>query len=192
MSSAKSSGLIQVKNLHGAEDAAVEQVSGFATMSPDQVGPGKKVSLYFELKLENGELIDSCFEKAPATFVIGDGSMLPGFEHALFGLRTGETLDCELPPEQAFGNYNTDNIQSFPRYRFPADLLLSQGLMIDFSDSAGNTQAGMVKTFDSSTVEIDFNHPLAERRIGFRAQITAVEAADIYSAPDSQSGRAAS
>jgi FKBP-type peptidyl-prolyl cis-trans isomerase SlpA len=68
-------------------------------------------------------------------------------------------------------------VQSFPRYRFPADLLLSQGLMIDFSDSAGNTQAGMVKNFDSALVEIDFNHPLADRHIGFRAQIEHVEMA---------------
>ena len=38
------------------------------------------MTLHFELKLATGEVIDSNFDGDPATFVIGDGNLLPGFE----------------------------------------------------------------------------------------------------------------
>ena len=37
----------------------------------DQVGPGKQVTLNFELALAPGEIIDSNFEQAPAQFSVG-------------------------------------------------------------------------------------------------------------------------
>ena len=38
---------------------------------------GTKVTMSFSLALENGELIDSNFDTEPATFVLGDGNLLP-------------------------------------------------------------------------------------------------------------------
>jgi FKBP-type peptidyl-prolyl cis-trans isomerase SlpA len=46
--------------------------------------------LHFALRLENGDTVDSTFDKAPATFKVGDGNLLPGFEAALFGFKAGE------------------------------------------------------------------------------------------------------
>ncbi len=45
-----------------------------------------KITLHFQLELENGDVVDSTFEKSPATFSYGDGSLLPGFEKRLLGL----------------------------------------------------------------------------------------------------------
>ena len=134
-----------------------------------------RVTLHFSLALESGELVDSCFDKAPASFVVGDGSMLSGFERSLFGLEAGASHEACIPPAQAFGLPNADNVQGFPRYRFPADLPLCEGLLIDFADSAGNSQAGVVRKFDSTRVEIDFNHPLAGKSIVFRAKVLGIE-----------------
>lgn len=138
------------------------------------VGPGRRVTLHFALRLEGGELIDSNFERAPVTFTPGDGNLLPGFEKALFGLQAGDRREFVLAPEQAFGAVNEDNIQRFPRYRFPPDLNLAKGLMVDFTDAAGNTQAGMILNCDAKLVEVDFNHPLAGRAIRFAVHIHAV------------------
>lgn len=176
MSTNKADNLIHVRQLDNQDPQPEPQVTAEPeNFAADQVGPGKTISLHFALTLQNGELIDSCFDKAPASFMVGDGNMLPGFEQALFGLRAGEKISCELPPEQAFGVFNEANVQRFPLFRFPAELPLSQGLMIDFKDSAGNAQVGVVLSFDSKHVEIDFNHPLADRCIGFRAEILTVE-----------------
>ncbi len=145
------------------------------TFPDDSIGPGKRVKLHFALRLSDGELIDSNFDRAPVVFTVGDGNLLPGFEQALFGLKAGDQRDVELAPEQAFGPVVEDNIQRFPRYRFPPDLELTKGLVIDFADAAGNTQAGVIIDWDASLVSVDFNHPLAGRQIHFNVHVHHVE-----------------
>ena len=47
-------------------------------MTEQRIGPDKEVTLHFALKLENGDVVDSTFDKQPATFKVGDGNLLPG------------------------------------------------------------------------------------------------------------------
>lgn len=140
----------------------------------DRVAAQRHVRLHFSLALESGELVDGNFDRAPAECRLGDGNLPASFERHLLGLRAGEECDVLLPPEEAFGPLRSENVQRLPRFRFPADLPLQAGLVVDFADQAGNTQAGVVRHFDSSSVEVDFNHPLAGRSLRFRARIVAV------------------
>lgn len=140
----------------------------------DQVGPGKKVTLYFELALPEGEVIDSNFSDQPVDFIVGDGNLLPGFEEILFGLGAGDEHTELLAADRAFGQHNPENIRKFANSHFPGDLVLERGLMINFAGGSGNHQAGVVTDFDADTVEVDFNHPLAGRDIRFRVKILAV------------------
>ena len=172
MAEHKADARIAVRNLDVSQVlVAAEPI----VVADNAIGPGKRVTLQFELRLENGDVIDSGFAKAPVSFVFGDGNLMPGFEQALLGLEAGARREFTLPPEQAFGAVNEDNVQRFPAYQFPADLVLSEGLMIDFSDKAGNAQAGVIRKFDARYVEVDFNHPLAGRTIVFTVHIHAVE-----------------
>ncbi len=43
------------------------------------IDTGTKVTLHFSLALDNGHVVDSNFDGAPATFMVGDGNLLPGF-----------------------------------------------------------------------------------------------------------------
>jgi FKBP-type peptidyl-prolyl cis-trans isomerase SlpA len=145
------------------------------TPAPGVIGPGSQVTLHFSLALaegnRDGELIDSNFGKAPVTFTIGDGNLLPGFEQALFGLVAGDRRDFTLEPADAFGPVNEDNVQRFPLYNFPPDLALDTGLMVEFDDAAGNRQAGVVRSVGKQWVEVDFNHPLAGRALRFSVHV---------------------
>jgi FKBP-type peptidyl-prolyl cis-trans isomerase SlpA len=143
----------------------------------DEIGPGKVVTMHFALLLEDGDLIDSNFDKDPVSFTVGDGNLLAGFEQVLMGLKAGDENEVLITSELAFGAVNEDNIQRFPRYQFPPDLVLANGLVINFADSAGNNQAGVVKQFDSAWVEVDFNHPLAGRSIRFKFHVHDVQIA---------------
>ena len=78
-------------------------------MSEQRIGQNSTVSLHFALKFDNGDVVDSNFEKDPATFTVGDGSLLPGFERALFGLKAGDKRSFQIPPEQGFGIPNELN-----------------------------------------------------------------------------------
>ena len=80
---------------------------------------GSLVKLHFEVSLENGTVIDSTFNRdEPVTLTVGDESFLPGFEQVLMNLRAGDTRTAHLEPEQAFGEWNPDNIQHFSRTQF--------------------------------------------------------------------------
>ena len=54
------------------------------------IDTGVKVTLHFSLGLEDGQIIDSNFQTQPATFTLGDGNLLPGFESKLIGLKVGD------------------------------------------------------------------------------------------------------
>ena len=176
MTKQKPESLIAVVQLgQSAAPLAVAAAAKQPEFASDEVGPGKQVRLYFSLILDSGELVDSCFGLTPATCIIGDGSLLPDFEQTLYGMHAGETRETLLPPERAFGLPNEANVQRFPRFRFPPDLQLAEGLVVDFADSNGNSQAGVVRSFDSQWVRIDFNHPLAGKAIRFRAEIVELQ-----------------
>ncbi|MEX0618395.1 MAG: peptidylprolyl isomerase [Pseudohongiellaceae bacterium] len=146
------------------------------------IGPGCRVTLHFSLSLVSGEEIDSNFGSRPPAFIVGDGSLLPGFEACLLGLVAGEEVEVRVPAEKGFGLPNPANVQSFPRSRF-ADLdaggaPAEPGSVVSFKDAGGFDLAGVIKTMTQTRVEVDFNHPLAGREILFRAKIISVVPAD--------------
>lgn len=142
-------------------------------MSESRIGNATQVTLHFAIKLENGEVVDSTFDKQPATFIVGDGSLLPGFELALFGLKQGDRRTLPIAPEQGFGQPNPQNVQVMPRSQFAA-MELSEGLLVIFNDAANAELPGVVKVLDDSSVTIDFNHPLAGKQLSFDVEIIAV------------------
>jgi FKBP-type peptidyl-prolyl cis-trans isomerase SlpA len=147
-------------------------------MSELFIAPDRRVTLHFALKLENGDTVDSTFDKAPATFTIGDGNLLPGFERKLFGLHKGERAQFSVLPEDAFGQPNPNNVQRFKRDQFDATLELHKGLIISFADASKAELPGVVSEFDAQQVVVDFNHPLAGHTIAFDVEIIDVQIID--------------
>jgi FKBP-type peptidyl-prolyl cis-trans isomerase SlpA len=139
--------------------------------APVTIGPDTKVTLHFSLALEDGSVVDSNFSGKPATFVVGDGSLLNGFESALFGLSTGDEAVLEIDPEQGFGPHNPNNIQRFSKGDFTDDVQLEPGLMLSFADASQAELPGVVVEVDDEHVMVDFNHPLAGHQITFAVKI---------------------
>lgn len=145
-------------------------------MTEQRIGAERQVTLHFALKLESGEVVDSTEGKSPATFKVGDGSLLPGFEQALYGLKAGDKRAIAIDPEHGFGQPNPQNVQVMPRGNFEG-MELSEGLLIIFNDAANAELPGVVKTFDDAQVTIDFNHPLAGKPLTFEVEIIDVQPA---------------
>ncbi|MDN5666433.1 MAG: peptidylprolyl isomerase [Psychrobacter sp.] len=134
---------------------------------------GSLVSLHFEVSLENGTVIDSTFgREAPVTLTVGDESLLPGFEQVLMNLRAGDTRTAHLEPEQAFGEWNPDNVQHFSRPQFA--LIADHpkvGMMVEFEDKGKNTLPGIISAINEDEIEVDFNHPLAGQSVLFKVKV---------------------
>ncbi len=136
---------------------------------------GDRVRLHFALHLESGEEIDTTRRSDPAMFTMGDGNLLPGFEAAILGMRAGDDAQLLIEPENAFGPHREENVQVLRKDRFGADLSLEEGLMVSFSGPGGELP-GVVRAVMEEHVEVDFNHPLAGRRIVFDVSIIDVRA----------------
>lgn len=138
-----------------------------------RITDGSQVSLHFSVSLTDGTLIDSTFDRdTPVSLTIGDESFLAGFEKVLFNLKAGDTRTAHLPPSEAFGEWNTENVQHFSRAQFA----LSEpnpvvGMMMEFADKGQNSLVGVISEVTEDTVTVDFNHPLAGKDVLFKVQI---------------------
>jgi len=144
------------------------------------VSEGTRIYLNFSLSLEDGSEVDSNFGGEPVNFVYGDGSLLPGFEHLLLGMTAGQRNLYTVLPENAFGQPNDNNVQSIDREHFDEDVELEIGLVFSFADAGGGELPGLLIAFDDEEVTVDFNHPLAGRKILFDALVHRVETAELH------------
>ncbi len=153
-------------------------------MADQSIEKNSRVRLNFSLSLPNGEIIDSNFQRDPVAFQLGDGSMLPGFEQQLIGLRAGDEIEVSLAAEQAFGAVNPQNRQRLDRARFASlmedDLVpFEAGSVVSFKDAGGFDLPGVIKEIAADYVIVDFNHPLAGKEIIFKARIADVLSGDV-------------
>lgn len=155
-------------------------------MSTMPIGPNSRVTLHFALNFQDGGVIDSNFDGEAAVLVFGDGSLPYEFEQKLVGMTAGENGTFTLPPEQAFGQANPNNVQLFSRSDFAAELKLVEGLVISFADARQSELPGVVKSVQDDQVTVDFNHPLAGATILFKVSILAVDTADAVNIVDTE------
>ena len=144
------------------------------TLDDDQIRPGSRVTMHYTVRLEDGMVADTSREGEPLTFTLGDGSVVPGLELALYGLRAGDTQTLAIAPQDAFGFRDPDNVHTLPRSEFPADMELEEGLIVEFATPSGETTPGAVRRVGKDEVEVDFNHPLAGHEITFEVEILSV------------------
>jgi FKBP-type peptidyl-prolyl cis-trans isomerase SlpA len=146
----------------------------------ERIGAGKRVTLHFSVLLAEGNVVlDSTRERPePVSFVVGDGSLIPGFEQAINGLKAGDRRSMIIPASKGFGDWNPENLQTFARNYFDAGMALEPGLVVSFADKSKAELPGVVKEVNNDTVLVDFNHPLAGRELVFEVDIIRVTDAD--------------
>jgi FKBP-type peptidyl-prolyl cis-trans isomerase SlpA len=164
--------------MSGASRGDDIQGSGLTRGVKYPIGAGSTVTLHLALVLEDGRVAESTFDAEPHTFTLGDGSLLPGLELALYGLRPGDAQRLVLHPEQAFGVRDPAKLHHLPRAVFADDISLEPGIIIGFTDTGGEEIPGTVLSVNDAAVDVDFNHPLAGHAITFDVEIIDVVPAD--------------
>jgi len=141
------------------------------------VDKGTRVKLNFALKIKDGEVVDTTFDKEPATLEIGDENLPENFEALIMGMKGGDHAAYEVSPEKGFGQHNPSNVQSFKRHEFSADMVLEPGVVVSFADARQQELPGVISRVEGDEVDVDFNHPLAGRTLEFEVEILDVEPA---------------
>jgi len=144
------------------------------TTFPFPIGPGVRVRMHFALSLTDGTVAYSSFSEEPLEFEWGDGTLRPGLELAVLGLKAGDEQTLTLLPEQAYGLHDAALVHDMPRSDFPDLVEPKVGQLIAFESPTGEETAGAILAVDADSVRVDFNHPLAGREVVFRVKILSV------------------
>jgi FKBP-type peptidyl-prolyl cis-trans isomerase SlpA len=143
-------------------------------ISGQEILPGCRVTLHLAIALEDGTEALSTFGEEPVSLTMGDGTLQPGLELALYGLRAGDTQTIKLLPEQAYGVRDLALIQYMPMTDFDGAFTPEVGQVIAFALPNGDEAPGVVLDVDEGRIEVDFNHPLAGHEISFAVEILEV------------------
>ncbi|HEX6213318.1 MAG TPA: hypothetical protein VFZ38_00770 [Vicinamibacterales bacterium] len=100
----------------------------------------------------------------------GYGEMLAGLERALEGKAPGESVQLQLEPEDAFGEYDADLLRLEPAERYGEGI--AAGMEVE-EDSRFYT----VTDVADGKVVLDGNHPLAGMALRFSCEIVSVRSA---------------
>ncbi len=134
-----------------------------------------EVLMHFSIRLADGSAVDSTkVDNKPAKFVMGDGSLTPGFEDCLVGLSEGQSETFTLAPESAFGLPNPDNIHHLELSKFSSDVPAEVGTIISFTQPDGSEIPGIIREVIADSVTVDFNHPLAGQTLTFEVDVLEV------------------
>jgi FKBP-type peptidyl-prolyl cis-trans isomerase SlyD len=80
--------------------------------------------IYYQMKDEYGNIIDSNKEYSPLQYLHGYNNILPALEVELDGLSTNEEKYIRLNPEQAYGKYDTTLVFEIDKEQLGQDVEL--------------------------------------------------------------------
>ncbi len=143
-----------------------------------KVGKDMIVTADYELRLDDGQLIESTWEtKRPFIFCFGRSNVLPAIEEALEGKGEGYEVELELPPDKAYGLVREEAIYDVPRSQFPPDSNLEVGSTMMMETPQGEQYPFRVAEVTEEKVKVDFNHPMAGRTLFFKFSVKGVREA---------------
>ena len=157
-----------------SEDAPAEETeeSGF------QAGEFVEVA-YTARTVEEGQLVDTTDpdvadeegvdtserEFGPRTIVLGEGHIFEAVEDAIVGGETGDEGEVTIPAEEAFGEYDPDDVETLSAEKIDEDdRYPGAHVQVD-------GRHGYVSTIVGGRARVDFNHPLAGEDVEYEYEI---------------------
>ncbi|MBQ9452161.1 MAG: peptidylprolyl isomerase [Desulfovibrio sp.] len=135
---------------------------------------GDTVQAHYTGTLEDGTVFDSSRERAPLEFVLGNGTLIPGFERAVEGHEPGETVTVTIPSSEAYGDVDPELIFTVPRAQVPDHIPLEVGTPLQLSNEQGQMDVTITEV-GADEITLDANHPLAGKTLTFEIEIVSVK-----------------
>jgi FKBP-type peptidyl-prolyl cis-trans isomerase 2 len=138
------------------------------------VRSGKRVSIVYTLRLEDGTIVESNQGEAPFAYTQGGGDLLPGLERALDDMAVGESKQGTLSAADAFGEIDAELFVEVETARIPeADRRV--GAWLDYRDQSGERQRVRVHELRGDRIVVDMNHPYAGSAIRYEVEVVKIE-----------------
>lgn len=125
---------------------------------------------------EGREFLEEATAQRPFVFISGLSVALPAFEERMLKLKKGDEFDFTLTPNEAYGEYDPNARESYPKEmffvngKFDAEHV-QVGADIPLVNEEGQHFMGHVEEITPNAVKLDFNHPLAGLALHFKGTI---------------------
>ena len=140
------------------------------------------VTLGYTLKTRTGlsleeKQVEQTTHDRPFVFLYGAGMLLPDFEAALRGKKSGDKFDFFITAEKGYGVKNEKYVMNIPidSFKGPDGTLdlneIRTGNTLSMSDEKGNQLQGKILEVTAVHVRMDFNHPLAGHELHFMGEV---------------------
>jgi peptidylprolyl isomerase len=150
-----------------------------ATNSTSGAAVGDRVTVNYTGSLDDGTVFASSEGGGPLTFVIGDGTMITGFDEAVRGMEVGDIKTFTIPAAEAYGEYDESLVVVLPRDEFDEELEV--GDTVSKQDmTSGKTIYFTVIEITDDEVTLDGNPPLAGQDLTFEIELVALEPAGTF------------
>jgi len=137
---------------------------------------GNNVTVHYKGTFTNGDVFDDSRARGkPMEVIVGQGSLIKGFETALVGMTEGQSKTISLTAEQAYGQPNPEAITTVPRAAFPPDYAFETGTQVQGQGPNGQVVLAKIVSFDDDGVVLDHNHPLAGKDLNFEIELLEIQ-----------------
>ncbi len=139
----------------------------------------KLIVVSYELySVEKGEeiFVEKTDEQKPLQFYTGCDMALPAFEKAVKELNTDSEFDFNLPPKEAYGEFNPESVLDLDKTIFSHQGVFDEAnvfvdAMLPLQNEKGDRFIGRVLEISDDKVKIDLNHPMAGKALHFKGRI---------------------
>ena len=146
-------------------------------MSSATIEEGKVVSIHYELKNGEGEVLDSSAGGDPLEYLHGAENIVPGLEKQLTGKAAGDKVQAEVAPADGYGERDERGVFDVPKTEFPDEVEPEVGMNFAIQDDGGHVFPVWISEVHEEKVVLDVNHPLAGVTLHFDVSIEAIREA---------------
>jgi len=153
---------------------------------------GDKVTINYTGKLEDGSVFDTTIketgccdddadcgcdddgcgcETGPMELTIGAEDFFSQVEEALVGMAPGEKKTVTIPAEDAFGEYDEEEVFSISREQLTGDIVPEVGMELELTGDDDEPVEVTVVEVNDDTLTVDANHPLAGEDITYEIEL---------------------
>lgn len=141
-----------------------------------QAQRGNVVSIHYTLRDTEGEIIDRSESGQPLSYLHGHENIVAGLEKALEGHGKGDEVQVTVAPEEGYGPYRDDLIQTVSRDVFQGVDEIAPGMSFHAESETG-PMVVTIKEINGDEVTIDGNHVLAGQTLDFSVTVADVRTA---------------
>jgi len=139
-----------------------------------KIKKGSEVTFHYELKDEEGKVIDSTFDGEPVHYIHGEGEIILGLEEFLESEEPGFSARLTIEAEKGYGTKREDLIVFAGPENFDDNVEIEIGSIVETEDPDGEIIEFRIVDVDEDKVYLDGNHPLADKTLDYKVEVVEV------------------